>query len=564
MSLKRRDKQPCAGKRHNRRNAVADRRIIWLMAMHPASTFSRLAYGLTLAVCLFLVACPDATETPATNADGTPAGGQPVTTVQRPQVTIDPGPKPAAATLAYIGNFRGFQKPCGCAVQQSGGLFRLGSVSEHLDCWFADPEAAVPLDGTTPLYEPPEDLARPEPLWFVECGNFADPNTHFPAERTKTHIAALEHLIPRGLKAAVPGSNELQLPVAHVREAFANTTVPIVSCNLACDRELLDVKPVQQLAEGWYLTGLTTWKPATIDPPEEPWWTLGDPLESITAVADKLPAEANLIVVAMYQDTDVIRQLAALPAVSAVIGHSSEFDKQWTDELAPAIGQPPAKGLSLRLISLNARTADGRGAVTAWDIPLTEGWPDEEFMVKLVDAERDLVREKLTELIASKQDGGWENVDWSSAQSYLPDKEAKWEFWAESPPHYLGARACLDCHPLIYAGWHKTGHADALVSLMKKQEHETLDCLSCHVTGLLEPSGYNPDAPEKSLGAVTCENCHGPGSVHAGLHALKREMDSQHIIRGSLKGCLDCHDEYNSPDFEPNSYWQEIKHELPD
>ncbi|MBN2082588.1 hypothetical protein JW859_10345 [bacterium] len=534
------------------------------MATHPASTCFRLAYGLILAACLFLAACPSGGASPVGGTDGKTTGGHPATTIQRPQVTVDPGPKPAAATLAYIGNFRGFQKPCGCAVQQSGGLFRLGSVSEQLDGWFADPEKTIPLDGATPLYEPPEDLVRPEPLWFVECGNFADPNAHFPVERVKTHLAALEHLIPRGLKAAVLGSSELQLPVAHVREAFAETAVPIVSCNVTCDPALLTVKPYQQMAEGWYLTGLTTWKPATIDPPEEPWWTLADPLESVAAVAAGLPADANLIVVAMYQDAEVIRQAAALPAVAVVIGHSSEFDKQWTEDLAPAIGNPPAKGLSLRLLSLTARTADGRGTVTDWDIPLADGWADEQFMVELVDAERDLVRQKLTELMAAKQDGGWENVDWGSAEKYLPDKEAKWEFWAESPPHYLGSRACVDCHPQIYASWLKTRHAEALVSLMQKQEHETLDCLSCHVTGLLEPSGYNPDAPEKALGAVSCESCHGPGSVHAGLQALGRETGDQHIIRGTLEGCLDCHDEYNSPAFEATSYWQKIKHQTPD
>jgi hypothetical protein len=32
------------------------------------------------------------------------------------------------------------------------------------------------------------------------------------------------------------------------------------------------------------------------------------------------------------------------------------------------------------------------------------------------------------------------------------------------------------------------------------------------------------------------------------------------IVRGDLNACLRCHDEYNSPRFEKDSYWAKIRH----
>ena len=40
---------------------------------------------------------------------------------------------PEYATIAYIGNFRGFQRPCGCATEQYGE--RVFSVSRTAATW---------------------------------------------------------------------------------------------------------------------------------------------------------------------------------------------------------------------------------------------------------------------------------------------------------------------------------------------------------------------------------------------------------------------------------------------
>lgn len=487
-------------------------------------------------------------------------GGAASTAAAGPQVTPDPGPPPSAVTIAYTGNFRGFQKPCGCAMRQSGGLYRLGTIVKHLHQRFGGDEAVAPEgpDGT-PVYTLPAGLALPQPLWYLECGNFSDPQALFPAERTRTYLKALAHLIDSGFKAAVPGSSELQLSEEQVREGFAGSTVPVVSCNLRCDPAVLAVKPYQQLAAGWYVTGVTNWSPATVDPPAERWWELGDPVAAVRGVLASLPPDSRLIVVAMYQSRREIHALAELP-IQVLIGHGSKLDKQWEARLAPGVVSPPAKGVALRLASLAGGGGDTPATATSWSIEASEEWMDDPQIVALVKAERETVKEKLRAKLLKTGSQGWKDVDWGNASEYLPDKQSKWELYADAPPAYVGSRQCRTCHPGSYEVWKDTGHARALLSLTQQGENESLDCLKCHVTGLLEDTGYTPFKPEERVSGVTCESCHGPGSVHVGLMALHRETDDPHIQRGTLKECADCHDSYNSPDFEAKKYWDMIAH----
>ncbi|MGD8863826.1 MAG: cytochrome c family protein [Myxococcales bacterium] len=518
---------------------------------------STLPLYVLLALIILLLTLGACNRRPA--ADGT-AGGGAKTAAAGPQVTPDAGPEPAAATIAYTGNFRGFQKPCGCAMKQNGGLLRLGTVLKHLHQRFGGKEATVPMgaDGK-PIYELPADVALPQPLWYVECGNFSDPQALYPAQRTQTYLRTLAYLIPQGCKAAVPGSAELQLSAEQAAAAFADSAVPLVSCNLQCEPGVLDVRPYQQLAEGWYVTGVSNWAPATVDPPAERWWQLTDPVLAVREVLAQLPAEAHLVLVAMYQSKKELSALAGLP-IAVLIGHGSALDKQWPEGLAPAVVGPPPKGTSLRLVSLSAAKG-GELAAVPWSILTAEEWADDEQIVALVKDEREAVKEKLRAQLLADGGQGWKDINWRTAEEYLPDKEGKWELYAEAAPAYVGSRECRTCHPRIYEQWKDSRHARALLSLMQHDEDESLDCLKCHVTGLLAPSGFTPFEPDERVSGVTCESCHGPGSVHVGLMALRRETDDLQIRRGSLADCTTCHDSYNSPDFEPEAYWKKIAHE---
>ncbi len=169
----------------------------------------------------------------------------------------------------------------------------------------------------------------------------------------------------------------------------------------------------------------------------------------------------------------------------------------------------------------------------------------------------------------------------------------------EKPGEFVGAAICGQCHKKAYEKWKSSKHAHAYETLItgRKGQYSQLigrthdpECLSCHVTGW-DPQGVFPyDSgflPEKVANAKSradryhllqgqqCENCHGPGSEHVSVEkqflndsksidreqvtlARRQMVLSKNAAEDHL--CKKCHDYENSPKFEFNKYWEEIKH----
>ncbi len=109
---------------------------------------------------------------------------------------------------------------------------------------------------------------------------------------------------------------------------------------------------------------------------------------------------------------------------------------------------------------------------------------------------------------------------------------------------FVGSAACQKCHPEASAVWEDTKHANAFKPLVEVKNKPSLrqfdpECVVCHTVGFKYHEGYNdlprfvqaklkqehaaPAAVEAerqkhnaALAHVGCENCHGPGSAHAG------------------------------------------------
>lgn len=157
---------------------------------------------------------------------------------------------------------------------------------------------------------------------------------------------------------------------------------------------------------------------------------------------------------------------------------------------------------------------------------------------------------------------------------------------------FVGAAKCGECHTTAYEIWQDTPHAHAFESLdpvHQRKGFERLEgvsrihdpeCLSCHVTGW-DPQEYvrfrsgflnrefAQSDDEKLLQTVLagnqCENCHGPGSRHVELIEADNLVAARAEVRVTLeqsrqKGCMQCHDGENSPDFDFDKYWESVKH----
>ncbi len=115
---------------------------------------------------------------------------------------------------------------------------------------------------------------------------------------------------------------------------------------------------------------------------------------------------------------------------------------------------------------------------------------------------------------------------------------------------YVGAAACARCHAQAHATWEKTGHAKAREGLEIDHQVDNPDCLRCHVTSFGMPGGFPHEPPD--LSGVQCEACHGPGGGHP-----PRKMQSPEV---SQEFCGGCHTPRDSPLFDPEGFWQLIRH----
>jgi nitrate/TMAO reductase-like tetraheme cytochrome c subunit len=114
---------------------------------------------------------------------------------------------------------------------------------------------------------------------------------------------------------------------------------------------------------------------------------------------------------------------------------------------------------------------------------------------------------------------------------------------------YAGAESCAECHLDIYHLELRTPHAQALQTLSPTQQTNPA-CLPCHTVGFGFPTGFRSVAATPQLGAVQCENCHGPGAVHA---ASAGNLARRNRSELAAEVCGGCHTGTHQPTFEE---WQ--------
>jgi nitrate/TMAO reductase-like tetraheme cytochrome c subunit len=160
-------------------------------------------------------------------------------------------------------------------------------------------------------------------------------------------------------------------------------------------------------------------------------------------------------------------------------------------------------------------------------------------------------------------------------------------FTSSGGNEYIGSKSCKACHSnakmggTAYKSWEKGPHAKAFETLksaesdkiaadkgFKTKAAETKECLSCHVTGMLDAGAKFDKKFDQSEG-VGCETCHGAGSAYKSKHAkdvpggMKLGLTNPAVEGGAAeKLCVSCHNEksptYKKFDFKAR--WKEIAH----
>lgn len=126
---------------------------------------------------------------------------------------------------------------------------------------------------------------------------------------------------------------------------------------------------------------------------------------------------------------------------------------------------------------------------------------------------------------------------------------------------YIGAAKCKMCHNKPDKGeqyniWAASPHANAMKSL-NAEEAKNPKCLKCHSTA----AAANPDLVETITvnEGVSCESCHGPGSVYKNMAIMKDRTKSlaSGLILPEEKVCKKCHNE-ESPHYKGFNYTEYV------
>lgn len=139
---------------------------------------------------------------------------------------------------------------------------------------------------------------------------------------------------------------------------------------------------------------------------------------------------------------------------------------------------------------------------------------------------------------------------------------------------YIGAPKCKMCHMKAPKGeqynvWLKGPHANAMKTLAGDEAKKIATekgiadpatdaaCIKCHSTVGHIDNGLV--AGIKMSEGVSCESCHGPGSLYKGASVMKnRELSMQKgLILPTEEVCKTCHNE-ESPTYKPFNYSEAV------
>ena len=150
--------------------------------------------------------------------------------------------------------------------------------------------------------------------------------------------------------------------------------------------------------------------------------------------------------------------------------------------------------------------------------------------------------------------------------------------YSQSKHKYMGAEKCAKvCHKGKKKGsqleiWKSKKHSQAYHTLgtekakklakelnLKEDPQKSEKCLKCHVAGHgLEKSRFTKTY--KIEDGVSCEACHGPGSVYKKLSIMKdtKKFLANGGILPDEKVCVSCHNE-ESPTYEKFVFEEKVK-----
>ncbi len=455
-------------------------------------------------------------------------------------------PKPDVALL-FSGEQDGYLEPCGCAglENQKGGTMRRATLIKQLraDGW---PLVAMDLGGQ---------------------------EKRFGAQAEIKFNTVMESLIAMGYAAVGLGPQDLRMDLLSVVINWEPDQSPFVSANVAIlGFDSGFTKRYRIIDAGGMRIGITAVlggsDAARFQNSDE--LSVMDPVQALNEVLPELrSANCDHLVLLSFAAPDETEQLAR---------RFPEFDWVVTAGGAEEPPNSPAQieGTGTHLIEVGHKAM--YVAVVGFYKDAQQPWRYQRVPLDARFADDPQIHQLFVAYQRQLQTLGLEGLGIKS----VPHPSGR---------EFAGSDVCADCHTAATDVYLDTTHAHALATLQNLNPPRSYDpeCISCHVTGW-DPqkyfpyiSGYLSEQKTPQMANNGCENCHGPAAEHvaaengeidvddAGLERLRAQLrmevvdnegnkDDQ-VFGRVVQKCMECHDLDNSPDFDFQQYWPDVKHE---
>jgi nitrate reductase cytochrome c-type subunit len=504
--------------------------------------------------------------------------------------------KPEAVIL-LSGQTFGYLRPCGCSVNQRGGLERRYNLVQAL-------------------------RQKGWPVVGFDLGDMAA-TKGVPEQNYLKYTTAMKAMRAMNYAGVGIGEQDVHSPLFELLTAYAYQTDDgpyTAACNLGGRSDGKDVPrkihfsngqgkpPVVRSAIFGQAGNITVGAVAAIGP------TVAEKIRKLDAtlcVVDHIPTIASGLKeldaepvkpgvrVLLFQGSaeEAEKVAAQYPQFDIILSNIEEseppqFPTPLHDgkSLLVRVGQ---KGQNVGLVGV-FKKPDGTNELHYQLVPLTE-----DFVTpKEADESKHPVLKLLEEYA---KDVKSRNYLAKHAEKTVPHP-AQVQFQSEKLS-YVGSEKCYSCHAAEAAQWKSSKHSHAMEALEKyatrpKNRQFDGECVVCHSVGFGRPTGHENDTKTPHLRHVGCESCHGPGSGHvaapngkklyAALSLWKRsptdrlpDLDTlkklaeakpgepppvvvtptqQQVMTSISAMCMSCHDPENDPKFDLNKYMPKIWH----
>lgn len=346
------------------------------------------------------------------------------------------------------------------------------------------------------------------------------------------------------VSAASPGPRELGAWKSYVN-LIARGTIPVVESNVTLKEggaekpigvpyKVLNCNGVRVAL--FSLMGGSEFAAARI--PEGVEFAFKDPFQVAESMVPMLHKQADLVVLmSQMSPTDTDRLIQTVPGIDvALYGQKAGYEQNAKKVGETLVNQTGTRGQYAGELVLIVDPAGKVVDFGSHNVALDTAVPEDSTVAKAVAEASAKANEMRTHARQEKQ---------SEFENKL------------SGERFLGADNCRRCHEKQYEQWAASPHAHAFAALDKPVDGKprTPACVSCHVTGFGQPTGYVADAsagkdPPSTMANVQCEACHFKGTEHTRTGTVALDEAT----------CRTCHTAEWSPKFDFKTALAAVKH----